>query len=735
MSQAAKQPGTDARFYDFGPFRVDAVSRLLIRDAEIVPVTSKVFDVLLMFVSNTGRMFDKDEMMKRLWPDSFVEEGNLTRNVSMLRKALGESPHEHQYIVTVPGRGYRFVASVRAIADENLNLITYERASLKVVVEEEHAVSEVEEPQAKPMAVPAVATRLGIKLRRRLLIPLIAISFVLTAAAGIYLIRKSKPESPLAFRQITMTSLTSTGDVYAPVISPDGKYLAYCSLEYGLAGLRVRQVATGSVVQVVPAAPVQYWGISFSRDSEYIYYGIGNTGPDQKGTLYRVPALGGHPEKLLSECAGVCVSKDGQHLAYGRVTSTQRHEIVVTDKDAKNEYIIPSIAERNMDIRSGDWSPDGKSFACVVRNRSADGPSWYVSEFPIEGVGEKVIVPPRKTRIIMVVWLADNSGLIMSAIDPETRVGQLSFISYPGGEERRLTHDLTDYNIITATADGRTIVAQKRESLSQLWIAPSDDPSQGRVLLTTTGLAYHYLSWTPDNHVVFDVEETGIDIWKVSTDGSGGERLTYRQGQNREPSLTPDGRYVVFVSTRTGSSQVWRMDADGNNPKQLTSSSTSVAEPRGAPDGESVLYTSELQGRTRLLKIPIDGGKPGEVIDDTVDFWAISPDGKLLAYSYHDNEALKTRVAVVPLAGGPPLERFDLDPSYVMRWTTDGRALMYIAPGDNIWIQPIAGGAPKQLTHFQRELELVSFASSPDGKQIVYSRGRNNWDAVAFRIK
>src|SRR5437762_12833384 len=165
----------------------------------------------------------------------------------------------------------------------------------------------------------------------------------------------------------------------------------------------------------------------------------------------------------------------------------------------------------------------------------------------------------------MIVWLADNSGLVMSAVDPETHVGQLSFVRYPDGEERRLTNDLNDYKEISVTADGRTIVAQKRESISQLWLAPIDDFNQGRVLATTTGLAYHYLSWTPDNHLVFDVEAGGtIDIWRMLTDGNGRERLTYQQGQNREPAATPDRRYAFFVSTRSASSQLWPLAADAN---------------------------------------------------------------------------------------------------------------------------------------------------------------------------
>src|SRR6185436_10392530 len=115
---------------------------------------------------------------------------------------------------------------------------------------------------------------------------------------------------------------------------------------------------------------------------------------------------------------------------------------------------------------------------------------------------------------------------------------------------------------------GSTIVAQKMNSLSQLWIAPNGDPGAGKLLLTAAGDAYHYLSWTPDNQILFDLHENGIDdVWKVAADGSGRpERLTNQQGKNFGPSVTPDGRYIVFISTRSGNAQLWRMNADGNTP-------------------------------------------------------------------------------------------------------------------------------------------------------------------------
>jgi len=107
MSQGTKD------FYDFGPFRADTVRRLLLRDGKTVPLTSKAFDTLEVLIRNRHRVLEKDQLLKEIWPSSFVEESNLTQNVSLLRKALCELPGEHRYIATVPGVGYRFVGEVR----------------------------------------------------------------------------------------------------------------------------------------------------------------------------------------------------------------------------------------------------------------------------------------------------------------------------------------------------------------------------------------------------------------------------------------------------------------------------------------------------------------------------------------------------------------------------------------------------------------------------------------------
>src|SRR5437870_5745625 len=120
--------------FEFGPFRIDTVNRQLMRDGEVVPLKAKAVDTLLLLIGSRGDVIEKDELMQRLWPDSFVEEANLTQNIYTLRKALGEG----DYIETIPRRGYRFVAPVKekdgALQDV---IVIKERTSTRVSYEEE----------------------------------------------------------------------------------------------------------------------------------------------------------------------------------------------------------------------------------------------------------------------------------------------------------------------------------------------------------------------------------------------------------------------------------------------------------------------------------------------------------------------------------------------------------------------------------------------------------------------
>src|ERR1700722_6380257 len=114
--------GKDSKgFYEFGQFRMDPARKILLRDGEPVPLTSKAFEMLQILIERGEKVVSKDELMQALWPDSFVEESNLTQHISVLRKALGETPQDHRYILTFPGRGYRFAESVQFVSGHALD--------------------------------------------------------------------------------------------------------------------------------------------------------------------------------------------------------------------------------------------------------------------------------------------------------------------------------------------------------------------------------------------------------------------------------------------------------------------------------------------------------------------------------------------------------------------------------------------------------------------------------------
>jgi DNA-binding winged helix-turn-helix (wHTH) protein len=132
IPMAASEDQKAKQLYEFGPFRLDPEKELLLRDNEAIPLTPKALQVLLVLIRSKKEVVTKDDLLKAVWPDTFVEETNLSRNVFLLRKALGESPQDHQYIVTVPGRGYRFAEEVQLVPDEELIIVATSHSTVQV---------------------------------------------------------------------------------------------------------------------------------------------------------------------------------------------------------------------------------------------------------------------------------------------------------------------------------------------------------------------------------------------------------------------------------------------------------------------------------------------------------------------------------------------------------------------------------------------------------------------------
>ena len=177
------------RLYEFGPFRLNVTERLLQRSDVEIPLTPKVIDTLVVLVENSGHVLGKDELMRELWPDSFVEESSLSQNISLLRKALGENGNAQQYIETIPKRGYRFVANVRPIPSET-ELIIQERTSTHIVIEEEQSDS-----RAHAIAATANHYNSSRTYRRRLKYGLVSVLLLILAVPVFYYVAGRKRAS------------------------------------------------------------------------------------------------------------------------------------------------------------------------------------------------------------------------------------------------------------------------------------------------------------------------------------------------------------------------------------------------------------------------------------------------------------------------------------------------------------------------------------------------------------
>ena len=198
--------------YEFGRFCLDTAERLLLREGEPVPLTPKVYDILLVLVENGGHVVEKDDLMKRVWPSTFVEEGNLTQNISLLRKALGETPNGVQFIETVPRRGYRFVGAIRrSNGDPNVNLFSDKSIDAAVTVElPPTAVVESESSQANgPTVAPAMhatatESRPAFFLNRTRSLVLLASGLLVAIAAVVYLAGIGKAGDTSAIESIAV---------------------------------------------------------------------------------------------------------------------------------------------------------------------------------------------------------------------------------------------------------------------------------------------------------------------------------------------------------------------------------------------------------------------------------------------------------------------------------------------------------------------------------------------------
>lgn len=743
--------------YKFGEFVLRPQDYVLTREGKPVSLTPKMFDVLLVLVRNHGRILGKDDLMKAVWTDSVVEEGNLAVIIRQLRKAFDDDAHNPAYIETVARRGYRFIADVRlesgngilqvAISDpvaevnrEHFSPAAPARAAYPpeqtspVVALADWRPAQQSDSAREESDPPRVRLELVPSTKKTNRLPLYLAGGALCAiaiVAGLYIfgneIFSRRVESNALAQNIGVVSvekLTDVGNVNAASISPDGKMLAYVTVEAGQHIVWLRQLANGKSLQIVPPTSEAISSIGFSRDGERLNY-VGRP-PNDSTHLNYIPILGGPPVRTISALHGYDISPNGRSIAFTRF-GAEGSSLLVADSDGANERTLLSIAPPRH-IISVAWSPGGNTITYGLGKMRSHDNDFAVMEFDIRTGEQRSLTDFRWNVIEKVAWLPDGSGMLLSARDVAEGNDQLWLLSLPDGGVRQISFDSSSLYLYNASDDLTKIVASQSFLDSQIWISPAGAPSSPQPLIA----AQLDVAMTPDGRVIFPAKDSvGADIWMMNRDGTDRRQLTHDASVERHPVASPDGKFIIFVSSRSGKQNIWKMDLAGGTPVQLTHGA-GEHYPALTPDGRSVLFNSLEDGS--LWRVSVEGGEPVKILSDRAMRVAVSPDGKEIAY--FGRKENKRILIVRDISDGSVVKEFDAavwlaSPPRVV-WERSGRSLMYQSGSQsnvgNLMRQPLDGSPPIQLTDF-KSLQIYDFYLSANG-ELAFVRGAWKFDAV-----
>lgn len=656
-----------SHFYEFGPYRLDITERILLRDGQYVPLPPKAFDTLLVLVENGGHILDKDELLRRIWPDTFVEEVNLAKKVSYLRKILGGELSE-QYIETIPKRGYRFVVQVREVFDENIESAIIAKTAVPLNGKEAGQESlnqpfksegERETPGSNHDVATSAARSYGFVRRLKWVALFLFLS--ITFSAVIWMIF-SKPESKTSPPLLKIVPFTSfQGSETQAAFSPDENQIAFV------------------------------WG-GEKGDNQDIYIKLIGTGQPLRLTSHT--AADTHPTW----------SPDGRYIAFFRQSA-----------DSSGFYLVPALggSERKVaDVfpyrtlapgNSQYYSPDGK-FLAIADKTSQDEP-FSLFLLSIEtGEKQKLTTPPAGTVGDSYPAFSPDGKTLAFMRSSSSATTDLYLLPLSGGKPQQLTFDNTSVNGLAWTADGKEIVFASRRgsSIFNLWRiavsggAPERLPAIGQnVVSPAVSPQGSYLTYTQA------LDET--NIWRMALDatGKGGlaTSLISSTLADNGPDYSPDGQKIIFASSRSGDFGLWVCDRNGANPMPLIESGPYLTgTPRWSPNGQWIAFDSRAsdpdpKGNADIYVINADGGQPRRLTEDPAEditpSW--SRDSKWVYFGSTRSGSMQ--IWKIPGAGGQAqqvtqqggFEGFEsLDGQYF--YYSKGRAV----PG--IWRIPVGGG-------------------------------------------
>lgn len=689
--------------YEFGDFRLDLAEGVLWRHGQPHPVTPKVFQLLKILVEHHGHLIEKDKLISEIWAGSFVEEGNLTFTVRMLRKALNDSATTPQFIETVPRRGYRFIAKVTEIPLAEKTVVTNPGSDLP------------------SLAKPKRFSRLSLPLAVGGLALLGTIIAVLWEMPEFPL--KTETDAPILSAPFHSEKLTNINGIGFAVISPDGKVAAYANQTNGKYSIWLKNLETSENVEIVAPSENRYIGITFAHNGQVIYFVREPLNDHSQTAAYRIPISGGVPEKILDRIEGwISLSPDDRQISFVRCKYQEADfcSLFIADTNGQNEQ---KLLTRPMPFRISDnrFSPDGKSIAFAAGQSWNGASDFSLRRFNLADKTESEISPQKFFEIKSLCWLADGSDLLMTA--RQTLDGKLNIwrVSIADGQPQLISKDAGNYLNLSLDNRATRLIALQVSNNFLLYLF-----ANGGIKTLT---AAREATFAPDGKIIYTTNDG--NIWSINREGGEQRQLTNSPFKDFSPRVSPDNRYIFFTSTRSGVNQVWRMKIDGSDQTQLTQ--TEGGYPRFvSPDGKWVYYLSGIH--QTLWKIAAEGGAETQINEKRVLMPAFAPNGKLFA-SYIRDDAKRLKIEVTSLADKKTVKTFALtadktDLSEIV-WSNNSESLNYVVGGRSnaMWRQSLDESTPRFVADLGDQ-NINALALAPDNKTFVFVRGEWIYDAV-----
>ena len=668
--------------YRFGPFQIDIRKRRLLRGHDLIPLTPKAFDTLLVLVSHAGQIVEKDDILRAVWQGTFVEESTLAQNISTLRKALGDPSDAPIYIATVPRRGYRFLEQVADYPDES------EEVGRSAVV----PVSAASTPPLVPSTFPT---------RERFWIVTCAALAAGLIVAGVSRMWTSVPSViPVVFAIAapTSTSFSTSGSFMA--VAPDGGSVAFiASAADGTTTLWLRRL-DGLSEQPLPGtegASQPFW----SHDSRFVAFFA-------NGKLNKVDIAHGTPQTICELPPGAEPRAGAWNRRGDILFAIAKQGIVRVSADGG--IATPLIDDNATDfVEWPQFLPDDRHFLYLLNSVRPDASGVYVG---VLGSGDSVRVADVRSYAQYsptghLLFIRDG---VLMAQPFDVRTFQLREPPVPVAHEvafnegtARGTFSLSQTGVLAYRS-----VAESR----LLWFA-RDGTQRGEV-----GRPGGYLqfSLSPDGSRVaaarLNPQTGGSDIWIINAAGDE-RRLTFDPSWNTRPVWSADGAVIAYESDRGGRRNIYAKAAGGDGPdERLVGGESPVFPQQWLRDGRLLFRTVEhsTKGNFWLLARGRPTPERLAVLEADEEAGQISPDGRWLAYTSYDDAAWAVNVRPVSSIES----RWEVAPEGAEpRWRGDGKELYYLSPELALMAAPI-----EEATSFrwaQPHLLFKTHAVAPNG--------------------